>query len=107
MKTSQFFAQDKIDFEEATPDRTNKLHGTIIVMFQQETGEARMSKEIGIDRKSKETVSFSDYDVPLSQLSTATLMKPPLEKFYAYIYFTKCRQSQVYETPREKLPLKT
>ena len=45
-----------------------------------------MSKEIGIDRKSKETVSFSDYDVPLSQLSTANLMKPPLEKFSAYNY---------------------
>ena len=75
-------------------------------MFQQETLEAPMSKEIGIDRKSKETVSFSDYDVPLSQLSTATLMNPPLEKFSAYNYFTKCRQSQVYETPMEKAAIK-
>ena len=65
-----------------------------------------MSKEIGKDRKSKETVSFSDYDVPLSQLSTATLMKPPLEKFSAYNCFTKYRQSQVYETPMEKAAIK-
>ena len=59
------------------------------MMFQQDTGEVPMSKDIGIDPKSKETVSFSDYDVPLSQLSTATLMKPLLEKFSAYTYFTK------------------
>ena len=65
-----------------------------------------MSKEIGIDPKSKETVSFSDYDVPLSQLSTATLMKPPLKKFSAYNYFTKCRQCQVYETAMEKAAIK-
>ena len=64
-----YFAQDNIDFDEATPDGTNTLHGTIIVMFQQETDKAPTSKEIDeIDPKSKETVSLSDYDVPLSQI---------------------------------------
>ena len=33
-------------------------------------------------------------------------MKPPLEKFSAYNYFTKCRPSQVYETPMEKAAIK-
>ena len=158
-----FFAQDNIHFEETTPDGTNTLYGTTIVMFQQETreaplgkeikidqkikkavsfsdcdaclsqlstatllkppvekfsaynyftmfqqetGEAPMSKEIRIDQKSKETVSFSDYDASLSQLSTATLMKPPVEMFFAYNCFTKWRQSQVYEIPIEKTAIK-
>ena len=57
-----YFTQDKIDFDEATPDGTNTLHRMIIVMFQQETNKAPMSNEIEIDPKSKETVSLSDYD---------------------------------------------
>ena len=64
-----YFAQDNIDFDEANSDGTNILHGTIIVLFQQETDKAPMSNEIEIDPKSKETVSLSDYDVPLSHFS--------------------------------------
>ena len=52
------FSRDNIDFDEATPDGTNTLHSTIIVMFQQDTGEASMYKETGIDPKSKETRVF-------------------------------------------------
>ena len=88
-----YFAQDNIDFDEATPDGTNTLHGTIKVMFQQETDKAPMSNEIEIDPKSKETVSLSDYDVPLSQISETALMKPSAETFSEYNYFTKNRQS--------------
>ena len=101
-----YFAQDNIDFDEATPDGTNTLHGTIIVMFQQETDKAPMSKEIEIDPKSKETVSLSDYDVPLSQISETALMKPSAETFSENNYFTKNRQSQVYETHKENAATK-
>ena len=101
-----YFAQDNIDFDEATPDGTNTLHGTIIVMFQQETDKAPMSNEIEIDPKSKETVSLSDYDVPLSQISETALMKPSAETFSEYNYFTKDRQSQVYETHKENAATK-
>ena len=50
------FAQDNTDFDEATPDGTNTLHGTIIVMFQQETDKAPMSNEIEIDPKQGDCV---------------------------------------------------
>ena len=101
-----YFAQDNIDFDEATPDGTNTLHRTIIVMFQQETDKAPMSNEIEIDPKSKETVSLSGYDVPLSQISETALMKPSAETFSEYNYFTKNRQSQVYETHKENAATK-
>ena len=101
-----YFAQDNIDFDEATPDGTNTPHGTIIVMFQQETDKAPMSNEIEIDQKSKETVSLSDYDAPLSQISETALMKPLAETFSEYNYFTENRQSQVYETHKENAATK-
>ena len=78
----------------------------IIVMFQQETDKASMSNEIEIDPKSKETVSLSDYDVPLSQISETALMKPSAETFSEYNYFTENRQSQVYETHKENAAAK-
>ena len=43
-------------------------------------------------------MSLSDYDVPLSQLSEIVLMRPS-ETFSEY--FTKNRQSEVYETHNE------
>ena len=46
-------AQDNIDFDEATPDGTTTLHGTILLMFQQETDNAPMSNEIEIDPKAR------------------------------------------------------
>ena len=101
-----YFAEDNTDFDEATPDGTNTLHGTIIVMFQQETDNAPMSNEIEIDPKSKETVSLSDYDVPLSQLSETALMKSSAETFSVYNYFTKNRQSRAYETHKDNASTK-
>ena len=83
------FAQDNIDLDEATPDGTNTLHGTIIVIFQQETDQAPMSNAIQIDLKSKETVSLSDYDVPLSQLSETVLMRPSAAHFQSTIILLK------------------
>ena len=76
------------------------------MMFQQETDKAPMSNGIEIDPKSKETVCLSDYDVPLSQLSETALMKPSAETFFEYNYFTKNRQSQVYETHKENAATK-
>ena len=101
-----YFVQDNIDFDEAAPDGTNTLHRTIIVMFQQETDKARMSNEIEIDPKIIETVSLLDYDVPLSQISETALMKSSGETFSEYNYFTKNRQSQVYETHKENAATK-
>ena len=65
-----------------------------------------MSNEIEIDPKIKETVSLSDYDVPLSQISETALMKPSAETFSEYNYFTKNRQPQVYETHKENAATK-
>ena len=65
-----------------------------------------MSNEIEIDPKIKETVSLSDYDGPLSQISETALMKPSAETFSEYNYFTKNRQPQVYETHKENAATK-
>ena len=51
-------------------------------------------------------MSLSDYDVPLSQISETASMKPSAETFSEYNYFTKNRQSQVYETHKENAATK-
>ena len=65
-----------------------------------------MSKETEIVPKSKEIVSFSDYDVRLSQLPTATLMKLRFEKFPAYNISPSADNLKSMKHPWKKLPLK-
>ena len=80
-----YFAVDNIDFNEATPDGANTLHGTIITLFQEKSDDGNsMVEPLFIEPVTKNDTSTSNYDVPLSILPTSKLMKPVDEKFQEF-----------------------